>query len=287
MGCARGPCGPSDFRAAMKPDRPRRNGYGRRFSPSAPRAEFLARQNRRPPPSSALATARSASRVLARPARLLLSRTRGTDGTSRRPEENGKRNEPMNTIAEFTIIGRVGEIKKVGTTAARQHRLEPQPKGQSRRMDRAHPLERSHHLQRNDPRLRQTQHRQGRPRLHLGFARADEVGEGRRDLLRRHARRRAHRAPVQGPEPRRRQGTTSRRSSRPPGTTGRYPVLIVSQAGEASASPALSPSHRERYSTGAAPARAQLSILELRSLPRSPCPKGRPDPACPSPKPPT
>ena len=35
---------------------------------------------------------------------------------SQRPEEMEKRNEAMNTIAEFTIIGRVGEIKQVGTT---------------------------------------------------------------------------------------------------------------------------------------------------------------------------
>jgi single-strand DNA-binding protein len=35
---------------------------------------------------------------------------------SRRPEEMKMRNEAMNTIAEFTIIGRVGEIKQVGMT---------------------------------------------------------------------------------------------------------------------------------------------------------------------------
>jgi single-strand DNA-binding protein len=36
---------------------------------------------------------------------------------SRRPEERLKEGmEPMNTIAEFTVIGRVGEIKQVGST---------------------------------------------------------------------------------------------------------------------------------------------------------------------------
>jgi len=35
---------------------------------------------------------------------------------SRRPEEMERGMKAMNTIAEFTIIGRVGEIKQVGTT---------------------------------------------------------------------------------------------------------------------------------------------------------------------------
>src|SRR5277367_2156960 len=57
-----------------------------------------------------------ASRVLARPARLPLSRTRGDRRHEPKARGDGKRNEAMNTIAEFTIIGRVGEIKQVGTT---------------------------------------------------------------------------------------------------------------------------------------------------------------------------
>jgi single-stranded DNA-binding protein len=55
--------------------------------------------------------------VLARLARLFVSRTRGTDGMSRRPEERLKEGTaPMNTIAEFTIIGRVGDVRHVGST---------------------------------------------------------------------------------------------------------------------------------------------------------------------------
>jgi single-strand DNA-binding protein len=80
------------------------------------KAEFLAHQNCFPPPSSAHRFGPLVPRGAGRPARLPSSRTRGTNGMSRRPEEMKMRNEAMNTIAEFTIIGRVGEIKQVGTT---------------------------------------------------------------------------------------------------------------------------------------------------------------------------
>ena len=80
------------------------------------KAEFLARQNRRPPPSFADASARSCL-AGAGPARPTSFEPHPRD---RRHEPkargNGKRNEAMNTIAEFTIIGRVGEIRQVGTT---------------------------------------------------------------------------------------------------------------------------------------------------------------------------
>ena len=39
--------------AAMKPDKPARNGSRSTIFPFGLKAEFLARQNRRPPPSSA------------------------------------------------------------------------------------------------------------------------------------------------------------------------------------------------------------------------------------------
>jgi single-strand DNA-binding protein len=80
------------------------------------KAEFLAHQNRRPPPSFADASARSclAGAGSARPTSFEPHpRDRRHEPKAR---GDGKRNEAMNTIAEFTIIGRVGEIRQVGTT---------------------------------------------------------------------------------------------------------------------------------------------------------------------------
>jgi single-strand DNA-binding protein len=99
----------------MKPGKPRRNGSAQRFSPSA-KAEFLAPQNCFPPSSFAGASARSFL-AGAGPACPTSFEPHPRD---RRHEPkargDGKRNEAMNTIAEFTIIGRVGEIRQVGTT---------------------------------------------------------------------------------------------------------------------------------------------------------------------------
>src|SRR5271165_3589388 len=108
--------------------------------------------------------------------------------------------------------------------AARERRFELQPPRQRRRMGRAHPLERSHCLRRGHARLRQAQHRQGRSHLHLRLDGPDEVGEGWRDVLWRHARLRADRAPVQGPEPRRGQRRGCARQPPRPGGR-RHPVL--------------------------------------------------------------
>src|SRR3984885_11424612 len=111
------PCSVSRvFMAALKPDKPRRHGSSRRFSPSArrpnsSRAKIAAL--RRP---SLDASARSclAGAGPARPTSLEPHpRDRRHEPKAR---GDGKRNEVMNTIAEFTIIGRVGEIKQVGTT---------------------------------------------------------------------------------------------------------------------------------------------------------------------------
>jgi single-strand DNA-binding protein len=60
----------------------------------------------------------------------------------------------MNTIAEFTIIGRVGEIRQVGTTL-RVNIASSYSRKDNRGEGRAHPLERSHRLRRVHPRLRQ------------------------------------------------------------------------------------------------------------------------------------
>jgi hypothetical protein len=197
-------CGPSGFRAAMKPDKPRRNGSCSTIFPFGLKAEFLAQQNRRPPPSFADASARSC-RGGAGPARPTSFEPHPRD---RRHEPkargNGKRNEAMNTIAEFTIIGRVGEIRQVGTTLrvniASSH---------SRKDNRGEWVERTRwnevtvfgessrgYVKRNIVK---------RSRLHFGLDGPNEVGEGRKNVLRRHTRLRTHRAPVQGPEPRRRQ----------------------------------------------------------------------------------
>ena len=47
------PCAVPRFMAAMKPDKPGRNGSCSTIFPFGLKAEFLARQNRRPPPSFA------------------------------------------------------------------------------------------------------------------------------------------------------------------------------------------------------------------------------------------
>jgi len=211
------------------------------YFPFGLKAEFLAHQNR--PPSAVLRSQlrpARASRVLARPGRLPLSRTRGTDGMSRRPEEMERGTKPMNTIAEFTIIGRVGEIRQVGTTLRVNIASSYSRKDQSRRMGRAHPLERSHRLRRVHPRLRQSQHRQGRSRLHLGRDGPNEVGEGRRNVLRyRHARRRTHRALCKGPNHDDDKDDEPQEKRRAPvDDSGRHPVLTAHpRTGEASASP--------------------------------------------------
>ena len=94
----------------------------------------------------------------------------------------------MNTIAEFTIIGRVGEIKQVGTTLRVSI-----ASSYSRKNNRGEWVERTRWNEvtvfgESHPRLRQAQHRQGRSRLHLGLDGPNEVGEGRRNVLRRHTR---------------------------------------------------------------------------------------------------
>src|SRR5208283_5458037 len=72
------------------------------------------------PPSAVLRfTLRPArsSRVLACLARLLVSRTpRDRRHEPKARGETEKERIPMNTIAEFTIIGRVGEIRQIGST---------------------------------------------------------------------------------------------------------------------------------------------------------------------------
>jgi single-stranded DNA-binding protein len=100
----------------MKPDKPGRNRSCSTIFPFGLKAEFLAQQNRRPPPSFADASARSclAGAGTGRPTSFEPHpRDRRHEPKAR---GDGKRNEAMNTIAEFTIIGRVGEIRQVGTT---------------------------------------------------------------------------------------------------------------------------------------------------------------------------
>ena len=95
----------------------------------------------------------------------------------------------MNTIAEFTIIGRVGEIKQVGTTRASSI-----ASSYSRKDNRGEWVERTRwnevtvfgeftrgYVKRNIVKGHG---------LHLGLNGPNEVGEGRRNVLRRHARRR-------------------------------------------------------------------------------------------------
>ena len=102
----------------------------------------------------------------------------------------------MNTIAEFTIIGRVGEIKQVGTTLRVSI-----ASSESRKDNRGEWVERTRwnevtifgdsthgYVGRNIVK--------GDLIFHLGLDGPNEVGEGRRNVLRRHARRRTHRASV-------------------------------------------------------------------------------------------
>ena len=110
----------------------------------------------------------------------------------------------MNTIAEFTIIGRVGEIKQVGTTVRVSI-----ASSYSRKDNRGEWVERTRwnevtvfgkstrgYVKRNIVKgdLVFTSGSMGQTKW-------EKDGE---TVLRRHARRRTHRAPVQGPEPRRR-----------------------------------------------------------------------------------
>ena len=85
---------PRVFRAAMKPDKPRRNGSCSTIFPFGLKAEFLARQNRRPPPSFADASARSCL-AGAGPARPTSFEPHPRDrGMSRRPEEMERGTKP-------------------------------------------------------------------------------------------------------------------------------------------------------------------------------------------------
>ena len=135
----------------------------------------------------------------------------------------------MSHCAEFQIIGRIGQIKKVGTTLRVTI-----ASGYPYKDDRGEWQERTRWNQItvfNDSRQSYVQRnlKSGGPHPRHRRPRADELGEERRNPLRRHPRLRADRTPRQGPGSRRRR----RRSSR------------LTKTGEAKASPPrLSPEGR-------------------------------------------
>jgi len=99
----------------------------------------------------------------------------------------------MSHCAEFQIIGRIGQIKKVGTTLR-----VTVASGYPYKDDRGEWQERTH-LQRSPPVLRPAEPQVRRPHPRHRRPRADELGEERRNPLRRHPRLRADRPPRQGP----------------------------------------------------------------------------------------
>jgi hypothetical protein len=142
---------------------------------------------------------------------------RGTDGMSRRPEERLKEGMDIHEHDRRIHGHRPRWRNQAGRLhVARWRRFELQPPRQHRRMGRAHPLERGHRLRRGHARLRQAQHRQGRSHLHLRLDGPDEVGEGWREVLWRHACLRADRAPKQGPNHGEDNAADAQDSRRPP-----------------------------------------------------------------------
>jgi hypothetical protein len=116
---------------------------------------------------------------------------------------SGTRQErTMSHCAEFQIIGRIGQIKKVGTTLRVTI-----ASGYPYKDDHGEWKERTrwnHRLQRHPPVLRPAESQVRRPHPRHRRPRADELGEERRNPLRRHPCLRADRTPRQGPGPHRR-----------------------------------------------------------------------------------